>query len=101
MDYEAVIEALGELVGREVVVAIQFSDESLSPIAVLRGRLTRGSDRRGRFEVDDGTILVAAEDLADAEWVAGLGEEPALRIDLHNVQVTVSPGTWDMAELLG
>jgi hypothetical protein len=100
IDYEAVITALGELAGVEVYVAIQFADASLDPIAVLHGILRADPDRGQRFAVGDGMIVVRREDLSDASWVEGRGEEPALRIDLQNVQVTVSPGSEDMADLL-
>jgi hypothetical protein len=94
------VGALAELSGREVVAAIQFSDRSLDPIALLRGRLSPTADADDRFEIGDGVIVVRAEDLLDASWVEGLGEEPGLRIDLENVQITVSPGSSDMADPL-
>ena len=100
MDHAAVIDALGELGGRYVLAAVQFADRSLSPIALLRGRLRQDAAGGGRFDIGDGSIIVRSEDLLDAAWVEGLGEEPALRIDLHNVQITVSPGTRDMADPL-
>jgi hypothetical protein len=100
VDYDAVIDSLDDLAGRDVVVAIQFSEGSLDPIAVLRGRLESDTDNRQRFDVGDASIIVRAEDLVDASWVEGLGEEAALRFDLNNVQITVSPGSADQAELL-
>jgi hypothetical protein len=100
MNHDQLVAALIELAGREVVAAIQFSDRSVDPIALLRGRLSPSADSRGRFEIGDGVIVVRAEDLLDAAWVEGLGEEPALRMDLENVQITVSPWSPDMADLL-
>lgn len=83
-----------------MIVAIQFSDASVSPIALLRGLLRRDLDHAERFEVGDGVIVLARGDVVDADWVEGLGEEPALRIDLQNVQMTVSPGSDEMADPL-
>lgn len=94
------IRALGEWAGVEVVAAVQFADGSLNPIAVLRGSLRPDPDRSQRFEIGDGVIVVRREDLSDASWVEGRGEEPALLIDLHNVQITVGPASEDMADLL-
>jgi hypothetical protein len=85
----------------DVIVAIQFSDASLNPIAVLRGSLEANRDHEERFEVGEATIVVRPEDLVDASWVEGLGEEVALRINLQNVQITVSPGSEDIADPLG
>jgi hypothetical protein len=85
----------------EVIVAIQFSGVSLNPIAVLRGSLEANPDHQQRYEVGEATFVVRREDLVDASWVEGLGEEVALRIDLQNVQITVSPGSEDMADPLG
>jgi hypothetical protein len=101
IDYEEVIAALRDLEAVEVIVAIQFSDASLNPIAVLRGSLEANPDHGQRFEVGEATIVVRPEDLLDASWVEGLGEEVALRIDLQNVQITVSPGSDEMADPLG
>jgi hypothetical protein len=39
MNHDELVAALGELSGREVVAAIQFSDRSVDPIALLRGPL--------------------------------------------------------------
>jgi hypothetical protein len=100
MNHDELIVALDELAGHEVVAAIQFSDRSVDPIALLRGRLSPQADRGGRFEIGDGVIVVRAEDLRDASWVEGLGEEPGLRMDLANVQITVSPWSPDMADIL-
>jgi hypothetical protein len=100
IDYEAVIAALGDMSGREVIVAIQFSDASLDPIALIEGRLRPDESHHHRFSVGDAVILVRAEDVVDGDWVEGLGEEPALRIDVRDVQITVSPGTPAMADLL-
>jgi hypothetical protein len=100
IDYDAAIRALGDLAGVEVYVAIQFADASLDPIAVLHGLLRPDPDQNQRFGVGDGVIVVRREDLLDASWVEGRGEEVALRIDLDNVQITVSPGSEDMADLL-
>jgi hypothetical protein len=88
------------MAGVEVYVAIQFADASLDPIAVLHGLLRPDPERSHRFEVGDGVIVLRREDLSDASWVEGRGEEVALRIDLDNVQITVSPGSEDMADLL-
>jgi hypothetical protein len=83
-----------------VIVAVQFSDRSLDPIALIPGRLRPQAGHSHRFEVGDAVIVVRPDDLIDGTWVEGLGEEPALRIDLQNVQVTVSPGSPDMADPL-
>jgi hypothetical protein len=98
--HDELIAALGELAGRDVEAAIQFSDRIVDPIALLRGRLSAAGGARGRFEIGDGVIIVSADDLVDASWVEGLGEEPALRIDLENVQITVSPWAPEMADQL-
>jgi hypothetical protein len=98
MDHDELIDALGELSGRDVQAAIQFSDRTVDPIALLRGRLSATAGVGGRFEIGDGVIVVRADDLLDASWVEGLGEEPAVRIDLENVQITVSPWAPDMAD---
>ena len=100
MDHDELIAALGELSGREVVAAIQFSNRSVDPIAMLRGGLSATAGPDPRFQVGDGVLIVRAEDFLDAAWVEWLGEEPALRMDLENVQITVSPWSPDMADLL-
>jgi hypothetical protein len=91
---------MGELSGRDVEAAIQFSERTVDPIALLRGRLSAPGGAEGRFNVGDGVIVVRADDLLDASWVEGLGEEPALRMDLQNVQITVSPWAPEMADQL-
>jgi hypothetical protein len=100
VDHDELIAALGALSGRDVEAAIQFSDQNIDPIALLRGRLSATVGARGQFEIGDGVIVIRADDLLDAGWVEGLGEEPALRIDLENVQITVSPWAPDMADQL-
>jgi hypothetical protein len=100
MNHDELTAALGEFAGREVVAAIQFSDRSVEPIALLRGRLSPAAEANGRFEIGDGVVVVRADDLLDASWVEGLGEEPGLRMDLENVQITVSPFSPEMADIL-
>ena len=100
MNHDELIAGLGELSGRVVVAAIQFSDRSVDPIALLRGELSATAGPDARFQVGDGVLVVRAQDFLDAAWVEGLGEEPGLRIDLENVQITVSPWSPDMADVL-
>jgi hypothetical protein len=100
MDHDELIAAITELSGREVIAAIQFSDRGVDPIALLRGGLSATAGPDARFQVGDGVLILRSEDFLDAAWVEGLGEEPALRVDLENVQITVSPWSPEMADLL-
>jgi hypothetical protein len=94
------LEALGELSEQDVLVAVQFSDASLDPIALIPGRLRQEVGHRHRFSVGDAVIVFRSADVLGGSWVEGRGEEPALKIDLREIQVTVSPASQEMADPL-
>lgn len=79
---------------------MQFADASLDPIALIPGRLRQQPGHPHRFSVGDAVLVVGPDDVLGGSWVEGRGEEPALKLDLRNVQVTISPASPDMADPL-
>lgn len=100
IDYDAIIAALVELSELDVLVAVQFSDAALDPIVLIPGRLHQQAGHPHRFSVGDALLVLRRDDVVAGSWVEGRGEQPGLKIDLRNVQVTVTPASRDMADPL-